>query len=373
MQITDDVPLAPFTTLGIGGRARHYVRLHTGEQAQEALEWARARGERVLVLAGGSNLVIADDGFPGLVAHVAIDGLTFYETNGTVTAGAGVTWDHLVGAAVERGWAGVECLSGIPGCVGATPIQNVGAYGQEVAETIVSVDALPVAGGRARRFAAEECGFAYRASRFKKADHGLYVVVGVTYRLRPGGPPRTTYADLVRELETRGQGSPSLAAVREAVLAVRRRKSMVLDPSDPDSRSVGSFFTNPVVDSAAADRAEEALRSRGGRDPADPMPRFPAPPGVKVPAAWLIERCGFSRGDVRGNVGLSNGHVLAIVNRGAARAAEVVALAREIRDRVRAVTGVTLVPEPELVGLSLDDDDDDDDDDDEASPVSRRG
>ena len=357
LDLREQFPLAPLSTLGVGGPARYYARVTSEDSVREAVEWASARDLPLLVLGGGSNVVLADAGHPGLVLHLVTRGIETRPVGETVevTAEAGEPWDSLVAAAVEQGWAGVECLSGIPGLVGATPIQNVGAYGQEVAETVSAVDALDLQTGRVCRLTSAQCGFAYRDSRFKSADRGRFIVLRVTYVLRPGGPPAVRYAELARNLEERGLGPPSLAEVREAVIGLRRRKSMVLDPEDPNARSVGSFFTNPIVPAAVADELEAVLRRDGilreGEDP----PRFPAGDGrVKLSAAWLIERAGLAKGYQRGNVGLSSRHTLAIVNRGGAAASEVVALAREVRERVHDRFGVTLVPEPVFVNLSLD-------------------
>lgn len=343
LTILDGVPLAPLTTLGIGGPARHYTRIGASEQLAWALAWARERDLDVLVLGGGSNLLIGDRGFPGLVVHVVIDGVDYAVAGGSteVTAGAGESWDGLVAAVVGRGLAGVECLSGIPGFVGATPIQNVGAYGQEVAETIVRVEVVDRSTAEVLSIANSECAFGYRDSRFKQADRDRYIVTSVTYRLENDGAPAVRYPELRRHLEITGVEQPSLGAVREAVLAIRRRKSMVVDTSDPDSRSAGSFFTNPIVTSEAADQ----IGIEG-------MPRYPAGDHVKLSAAWLIEQAGFARGHVAGNVGLSTKHTLAIVNRGGGTAREVVALAREIRRRVYDRFGVELVPEPVFVNVS---------------------
>ena len=248
-----------------------------------------------------------------------------------------------MGDGVAQGWAGLECLSGIPGLVGATPIQNVGAYGQEVADTVVAVRALEAAGGAIVTLAPAECGFAYRDSAFKH-EPGRFIVLAVTYRLRPGGTPVVTYADVAAALTARGIAEPSLADVRATVLAVRRAKSMVLDPADPNRRSCGSFFTNPIVDAADVVRIE---RQAGGA----PMPRWPQPGGgVKLSAGWLIEHAGFERGTRRGPVGLSTNHALAIVAHDGARAADVVAFATALRDTVRARFGVTLTPEPVFWG-----------------------
>jgi UDP-N-acetylmuramate dehydrogenase len=341
LRIEENVPIAPLTTLGIGGPARYYARVGSAGALSAAVGWARERGLPLLLLGGGSNLLVADDGFPGLVAHVDVKGIEA-TPDGEVTAGAGESWDAIVAFAVARGLAGFECLSGIPGSVGATPIQNVGAYGQEVRETIAVVRALELESGRRVEFSNEQCRFAYRESRFKVEDRGRYAVTSVTYRLTPGGAPSVTYPELRRYLEERGADPFSLAAVRAAVLAIRKRKSMVLDPADPDARSAGSFFVNPVVSADVADAI-------GLED----MPRYPAPGGVKLSAAWLIERAGFSKGYGGGAAGLSTKHTLAIVNRGGASARDVATLAREVRDRVRERFGVTLTPEPVFVGVEL--------------------
>jgi len=357
LEIREQVPLAPLSTLGVGGPARYYVRAQHVDEVRAAVDWARTRDLPLLVLGGGSNVVLSDGGHPGLVLHLATRGVEALESGGTarVTAEAGEPWDPLVAEAVARGWAGLECLSGIPGLVGATPIQNVGAYGQEVAETITEVHALDLTTGRMDRLENAECAFAYRDSRFKSADKGRFIVLRVAYALRAGGAPALRYAELARHLEAAARASPSVADVREAVITLRRRKSMVLDPDDPNARSVGSFFTNPIVPAAVADGLEARLRAEGVLREDERPPRFPARDGqVKLSAAWLIERAGLSRGYGHGRVGLSSRHTLAIVNRGGAAAAEVVAFAREVRQRVRDRLGVTLTPEPVFVHLSLD-------------------
>jgi UDP-N-acetylmuramate dehydrogenase len=341
-----DVPLAPLTTLRLGGPAR---RLVTAESEDELVEAVRAAGEPVLLLAGGSNVVIADEGFPGTVVRVGTRGVEAREGELRVRldVAAGEDWDGLVGWTVSEGLAGFECLSGIPGSVGATPIQNVGAYGPEVAETIVSVRVYDRPSGRIVDLPPSECAFAYRSSRFKHADRERFAVLRVSYELprsQESAPIR--YAELARALDLEPGERAPLAEVREAVLALRRAKGMVLDPDDPDSVSAGSFFTNPVLDAADF----EALRARAQAEP----PAWPAGGGrVKTSAAWLIERAGFARGYGEGPVGLSRKHALAIVNRGDGTAADLVALARELRDGVRERFGVTLDPEPALVGLEL--------------------
>jgi UDP-N-acetylmuramate dehydrogenase len=293
----------------------------------------------VLVLAGGSNVVIADEGFPGTVVHVLTRGV---ERDGaTLTVQAGEPWDGVVAECVAAGLAGFECLSGIPGSTGATPIQNVGAYGQEVSETVESVRVLDRATGEVRTLAAEECGFGYRTSAFRY--HDRRIVLAVTFRLREdgrSGPLR--YAELARALDVPVGGTAPLADVRAAVLGLRRGKGMVIDPADPDSVSAGSFFTNPILDPAAY----EALARRA----ADP-PAWPEPDGrVKTSAAWLIQRAGFHPGYGDGRVGISTKHSLALVNRDGATTAELMALAREIAAGVSERFGVALHPEPVLVG-----------------------
>jgi UDP-N-acetylmuramate dehydrogenase len=335
------VPLAPLTTLRLGGPAQRLVEARTEAEVVDAVMGA---SEPVLVLAGGSNVVIADEGFPGTVVHVLTSGV---ERDGaTLTVQAGEPWDGVVAACVADGLAGFECLSGIPGSTGATPIQNVGAYGQEVAETVVSVRVLDRETDRVEELPAAACGFRYRGSVFKY--HDRRVVLSVSFRLRRdgrSGPLR--YAELARTLGVPVGGTAPLAGVREAVLALRRRKGMVIDPADADSVSAGSFFTNPILEPDAF----AALAGRLGPDLRPPA--WPEPDGrIKTSAAWLIERAGFQRGHGNGRVGISTKHTLALVNRGGASTADLMALAREIADGVQARLGVTLHPEPVLVGHS---------------------
>jgi len=355
MLIRDQVPLAPLTTLGLGGPARFYLAAESPEDIEGGVKWASARGLPLLVLGGGSNLVIADEGFPGLVLQVATRGIETRAVGDSVelTAAAGEEWDDVVALAVERGWAGLECLSGIPGRVGATPVQNVGAYGQDVAQTLVRLEALDRASGRRLRFSREECGFAYRSSRFKQADLNRYLLLAVTFRLRHQGPPCVGYSELSAFLSARGIERPALADVRQAVLQLRRNKSMVIDPADPESRSVGSFFTNPVVEVEQAATVEACLRQAGHLGQSERMPSYPAPDGrAKLSAAWLIERAGFPKGYTSGGAGISAHHSLALVNRGGT-AREIVDLAHQIRRVVQERFGISLEPEPVLVGLTL--------------------
>ena len=335
--VEHDVPLAPRTTLGLGGPARRFAVARDVETLGEALR----ADDRILVLGGGSNLVVGDAGWDGLVVHIAIPGVRI-ERDGdhaTVTAGAGVVWDELVAEAVAAGLAGLECLSGIPGLVGATPMQNVGAYGQEVAETITCVRAFDRDAGREVTFAPGECGFAYRTSAFKGSAR--WVITEVQFRLaRRATCAPVRYPELSRAL---GGDTAPLAAVRDTVIALRRTKGMVVDPGDPESRSAGSFFMNPIVDAGAVAAVEARLA------PGAEMPRWPQPDGrVKLSAAWLIERAGFAKGHAAGKVGISTKHALALVNRGGTTA-DLLALARAIQAGVRDRLGVELVPEPVVV------------------------
>jgi len=345
----EHVSLAPRCTLGVGGPARWFMEARDLATVLVAHEWARRRGVPLRVLGGGSNVVIADDGVDALVLRVALRGVSAQDTpeGVEVTAAAGEPWDDFVRRAVERGWAGVECLSGIPGLVGATPIQNVGAYGQEVSDTVTGVRALDRATGHVVTLGARACRFAYRDSALKSAEPDRYIVLAVTYRLRPGGAPAVRYADVQRHLDARGVRHPALGDVRQTVLSVRRTKSMVLEPGDENARSCGSFFLNPILPAPDAARVGE----RAGAEAA--MPSWPEPDGrVKLSAAWLIERAGFARGARDGAVGLSTRHSLAIVCHDGARARDVLAFARRLRDGVEARFGVRLVPEPVVWGAS---------------------
>jgi UDP-N-acetylmuramate dehydrogenase len=334
--------LADLTTLRLGGPASDLVEARDEEQLIEAVRSADESGTPVLVVGGGSNLVVADEGFDGRVVVVRNTGLRSEgDTCGGayVEIGAGHDWDDVVATAVERGWVGVEALSGIPGTTGATPIQNVGAYGQEVSQTLARVRTWDRLFKGVRTFAAADCGFGYRTSRFKQ-DPGRHLVLSVTFQLTPGdlGAP-VRYAELADVLGVRiGERAPA-ADVREAVLALRRGKGMVLDPADHDTWSTGSFFTNPVVPA--------------GQVP-DGAPTWPQDDGlVKTSAAWLIDRAGFAKGYGNDRVRLSSKHTLAVTNRGTARTSDVLALAREIRDGVRERFGIELVNEPVLVGCRL--------------------
>jgi UDP-N-acetylmuramate dehydrogenase len=346
------VNLADHTTIGLGGPARRFVRAATEEELIEAVRAADAGGEPLLILGGGSNLVVADHGFDGTVVQVATTGL--HRDGGLVTMAAGQDWDPAVAWTVAEGLAGLECLSGIPGRAGATPIQNVGAYGQEVADTITAVRTYDRVTKEIIIFPNGRCFFGYRTSVFKRDDARRHVVLSVSFRLAEqswSGPLR--YAELAAALGTETGGRAASTEVRSAVIELRRRKGMVIDATDPDTRSVGSFFVNPVLDGAALTAVQAVARARCG--PQVRVPRFEAGDGlVKVPAAWLIERAGFARGYSPGHgARISAKHTLALVNAGSATTASLLALAREIRDGVREVFGVTLTPEPVLVGVKL--------------------
>jgi UDP-N-acetylmuramate dehydrogenase len=350
--LTNNVPLAPMTTLGIGGPARYFAECAAGEILSAGVEWARARSLPLFVLGGGSNIVVADSGFSGLVLRVAIRGLeiSFEGDKVTLTVGAGEEWDRVVAMSVEYGWAGFECLSGIPGRVGATPIQNVGAYGQETSETLASLEALDLETGKLVEMDASECEFGYRASRFKTRDRNRFIITRVTYNLIACGKPAVRYAELQRYLADNGASNPGPAQVREAVISIRRRKAMVIDPSDANSRSAGSFFVNPVVTREEFERVKE-IANKFMHNPEE-LPAFPASDDrVKLSAAWLIEQAGFARGYVHENVGISTKHALAIINRGGGSARKVIELKELIQSRVMDAFGITLMPEPIFVGF----------------------
>ena len=336
-----DVPLAPLTTLGLGGPASRLLRTSEPEVLARALDAAALAEMPVFVLGGGSNLLVSDAGFPGLVVQLAPGRLALH-ADGTVTADAGVAWETVVDAAVDAGLAGLECLTGIPGTVGAAPIQNIGAYGQEVADVLTGLTAWDRVAGRMVELTHADCDFGYRDSGFKRAPD-RHVVLSVTLRLVPGGAPTVRYDELRRRVSERVGSEPTLAEVRREVRHLRRGKAMLLDAetlAGPDARSAGSFFTNPLLDAAAA----AAL-------PAD-APRHGQPDGrVKVPAAWLIEQSGVSRGFALGPAAVSTRHTLALVNRGGARAADLLRVAAWVRRAVRRRFGVALTPEPVFLGF----------------------
>jgi UDP-N-acetylmuramate dehydrogenase len=382
LTLTERVPLSGHTTLRLGGPAARLAEARTADDIIAAVRGFDASGEELLVLGGGSNLVVCDDGFAGTVLHISTTGISVGETGERVlvTVAAGENWDEFVEWSVAEKLAGIECLSGIPGLAGATPIQNVGAYGQEVASTITSVTVLDRATGSVGTMTGSECGFGYRTSLFKRTAFaspgpdpaggsateqrpapgptGRYVVLDVTFSLErdPMSAP-VRYAELARKLSVEVGDRAPLADVRAAVLDLRRGKGMVLDPVDPDTVSAGSFFTNPVLGPAELARLEQIVSARS---PGTRVPTFPAgsdarePGSVKVPAAWLIEHAGFGKGyPGRGAARISSKHTLALTNTGGATAAGLIALARDIAAGVRSSYGIDLAHEPVLVGVTL--------------------
>jgi UDP-N-acetylmuramate dehydrogenase len=339
MEFLEHVPLAPYTTFKIGGPARWFAEAATEADILEAVEVARSRGLPLFPLGGGSNLLVSDTGFSGLVLHIALKGIE--QEKEIFTVAAGENWDGFVSHAVEREFAGIECLAGIPGTVGGTPIQNVGAYGQEVSDTVVSVRALNLATLKFEEFANADCGFSYRRSIFNSTERGKYIVTRVVYRLSQDGQPKIAYADLKRYFQN--SAAPSLREVSDAVRAIRRGKGMFIVEGDPDCRSAGSFFKNPIVSAEHYARiaAQEAVE----------VPYYPAGDGaVKIPAAWLLERAGFHKGYAMGEAGISTRHTLALVNRGTAKAVDIFALRDKIIAEVKSRFGIRLEPEPVLLG-----------------------
>jgi len=348
IEIRENISLAPYTTLRVGGAAHYFCEPEDEAGVLEALRWAHARGLPVFVLGGGSNLLVSDTGFRGLVLHISIKGIQTHADGDKriYSAGAGVEWDKLVAQAVQDNCAGIECLSGIPGTVGGTPVQNVGAYGQDVSETIVRVCAIETATLEHVEFDNEACGFSYRQSRFNGSDLGRYILTRVDFALQPGGTPRIAYGDLKRHFNSAHSSDrrTGILEVRDAVLAIRRAKGMVLDENDLDSQSAGSFFKNPVVPVALYERLSAAS--------AAPVPHFDAGEGkVKLAAGWLIEASGIARGFALGPVAISNKHTLALVNRGNATAADVLRLKDFVQRRVHERFGVELRPEPVMLGF----------------------
>ena len=347
-EIQENVPLGPLTTLGVGGNARFFVRADNVGHIEPAVTFARGRELPLFVLGGGSNLLVSDGGWDGLVLQIGLQGITGCQERETILfeVGAGEDWDLFVAHAVARNGAGIECLSGIPGSVGGTPVQNVGAYGQEVSETVVSVLAFDLEENHVRELKAAECGFSYRTSIFNTSQRGRYIILRVTYQLSPDSRPRLRYADLQNYFAGR-DGTPALSEVRDAVRKIRASKGMLLSPGDPDSRSAGSFFKNPVLSASQHEDLICRAAERGLE-----VPSYPAlSQQRKVSAAWLVENAGFRKGYVKGNAGISSKHALAIVNRGEATAADVLALKDEILTRVEQTWGIWLEPEPVLVGF----------------------
>lgn len=351
-KIEKNVPLAPLTTLGVGGEADYFLSAESEEAILHGFEFATTNNLNVFVLGGGSNILISDSGYRGLVIKIDLKGRTFNEQDAAtvvLTCAAGESWDDLVAETVRRDLQGLECLSGIPGSVGGTPVQNVGAYGQEVSETIRTVRCLERSTGKIVDLSSKQCGFSYRKSIFNTTAKDKFVVLSVNFRLRIAGKPKVVYADLKKQFDER---IPTLVETRNAVLAIRAAKSMVIDKSDPNSRSAGSFFKNPIVSALFLKDLISELRSSKLLKENEIVPVFEIDDShLKIAAAWLIERAGFSKGYRKGNAGISTNHSLALVNCGNAKAAEIVALKDEIQSSVRQKFGISLEPEPIFIGF----------------------
>jgi UDP-N-acetylmuramate dehydrogenase len=349
MLLQENIPLAPLTTLKIGGPARFFVEAKSHAEVEEAFTFARQRDLPLFILGGGSNLVVSDSGWPGLVLKLSMKGIEQRSAlqDGSVLydVGAGESWDHFVAHTVSAQCAGLECLSGIPGSVGATPVQNVGAYGQEVSDTIESVEVFDRRDGQIRGLCNEACGFSYRSSIFNTTERDRFIILRITYALTRGGEPHLEYADLRHHFQGR-ETRPDLAETREAVRHIRARKGMLIVPGDPDCQSAGSFFKNPVVSAQQLEDLKIRAAVKGLTIPTHPA----LEQRHKISAAWLVEHSGFARGHDAGRVGISQKHALAIVNRGGASAADVIALKDEIQHRVKEIWGVSLEPEPVFVG-----------------------
>ncbi len=386
MTIQENIPLAPLTTLQVGGAARYFAELKREDDVREAVQFAKERGLPLFVLGGGSNLVVADSGWPGLVLKIAIGGIATPSATGPsannaasaaagnavlFSVGAGVVWDDFVAQAVAQNCAGIECLSGIPGSVGATPIQNVGAYGQEAGDTIESVRALDLKTDRVVLLPKPACGFRYRSSLFNGTERGRYIILRVNYRLQRGGAPTLQYADLQKHFAGRfcegvaQKKTPiSLAETRAAVLAIRRTKGMLIVPGGDDYRSAGSFFKNPVVGEAQFQELAARAASKGLEIPSYPAPAVQnnvqnnvqgldprSQAQRKISAAWLVEQSGFSKGYALGPAKISSKHALALVNSGQASAADMVRLQERIQAKIHESWGIRLDPEPVFVGF----------------------
>jgi UDP-N-acetylmuramate dehydrogenase len=350
--IHPSVPLAPRTTLGLGGAARFFVEVDTCADLVSALRWAAERDLPPFILGGGSNLVVGDEGFAGLVVHLTSSGQTWSPTSDglAVEVQAGEAWDDVVAESVRRGVSGIECLSGIPGNAGAAPVQNIGAYGHEVAEVIDSVQVLDRRSLEVAEIDGRACGFGYRDSLFKRQPDG-FVILSVRLGFRANAHPVLRYAELAAALAA--ESKPSPAKVRETVLALRQKKSMVFDPSDANHHSAGSFFTNPIVEATVAEQIVGRALAGGMVSAPEQVPRFPLSDGrVKLAAGWLIERAGINKGFRMGPVGISTRHTLALVHHGGGTTADLVRLALHVRKSVLDQFGIVLTPEPIFLGLA---------------------
>jgi UDP-N-acetylmuramate dehydrogenase len=350
MDFRENVPLAPLTTFGIGGPARYFVAVRSETELRDAMLWAGTKMLPAFVLGGGSNLVVSDAGWPGLVIKMEIGGIcrTLNGAKDVFSVGAGVDWNEFVATAIDADCAGIECLNGIPGTVGATPVQNVGAYGQDVSETIIKVRALMRETLEPVEFTNEQCEFTYRTSRFNTYDKHAYIITQVDFALTQGGAPKIEYGDVKKHFAN-SQETPTLRSVSEAVWKIRRSKAMVITDDEPDSRSAGSFFKNPIIT-----RERFEILSAKALENGKEIPSFAADAGhVKIPAAWLIENSGLKKGFTLGRVAISSKHTLALVNRGGATSAELLTLKELVQQKVREAFGIELRPEPGFLGFDL--------------------
>jgi len=356
LSIRENVTLAPYTTLGVGGPARFMVSIRNEDQIPEALDFARIHGCPVFILGGGSNILASDSGFPGLVVRMELRGIQPLDEEDSefVSVAAGEEWDGFVQRCVDQNLAGIECLSGIPGTVGAAPVQNIGAYGEEVSDVILSIRALDRETNGIEELSGRDCRFDYRASIFNTTHKDRYIILKVAFSLRPFGKPRIQYPDLQNRFTGRSK-SPSIGEVRRTVIQIRDSKGMILNQSDPDVKSAGSFFRNPILEPEKALEVENTVRNRRLLASTENLPRFAAPSGrEKLAAAWFVEHAGFKKGYTHGNVGISKKHALALVNHGGANAQEFIDLMHRIQDRVHVEFGITLQPEPTLLGFEED-------------------
>ncbi len=358
LEFQENVPLANHTTISLGGEARLFKVCQSVEQIRDCLTYAKDNKLSVQILGRGSNILFPDEGYDGLVVKIDLKGISLTEDGDWLVAhaAAGEDWDEFVRLCIDHDCSGIECLSGIPGLIGATPMQNVGAYGQEVSDTIISLNALDSKNLKEAEFTNKECRFGYRRSRFRTKDAGRYIITEVTFRLRKSSTPEIHYPELRNYLETNfglnilATGRPALDAVRSAVLAIRKKKSMVIDPADLNTRSVGSFFMNPILSKREFESLEEQWKLSGGKDQ---IPTFNAQGNIKVPAAWLVEKAGFHRGYRKGGAGISANHSLALINCGGTTR-EILDLAEEIQQSVFKRFGIRLEREPVVVSATVD-------------------
>jgi UDP-N-acetylmuramate dehydrogenase len=357
LEFQENVPLSTYTTIGLGGQAKLLKLCQSVDEVRDCLTFAKDKKMSVQILGGGSNILFPDEGYDGFVIKIDLKGISLTEDGDWIVAhaAAGEDWDEFVRLCIEHDCSGIECLSGIPGLIGATPMQNVGAYGQEVSDTIVSLKTLDSKSLKQAEFTNKECRFGYRQSRFRIEDAGRYIITEVTFRLRRYGRPEIRYPELRNYIEAHfglnilSSGRAALDAVRSAVLAIRKKKSMVIDPTDPNTMSVGSFFMNPILPQSEFAKLEEQWKLSGGKDP---IPTFNAQGSIKVPAAWLVEKAGFHRGYRKGGAGISANHSLALINCGGTTR-EILDLAEEIQEKVFKSFAIRLEREPVVVSATV--------------------